>query len=263
MFERTRFFWKRRIRINLEASALVLDVGCGDMPHWRADIFVDAYVDESGSSQRPLGGGVPLIGPLFEADLENLPFRDKIFDYVICSHVLEHVIDPIACIKEIIRIGKQGYIELPFAGFQKITDFPAHLWLCDKKPDGSLVFIAKKTKQFDPQITQFVEYGKIKNLFAHAVSREPDSAIIQVWWENSIAAKTDGLPNSELLNNIEKPINSWQRKISRLIYQLLVIVCRLVYWKKFHTKLIYYNDIVKDEFALKKNCRLQKRFYKA
>ena len=44
---------------------------------------------------------------------KKLPFNDKEFDYVICAHVIEHVNDPIFFKKEIERIGKSGYIELP------------------------------------------------------------------------------------------------------------------------------------------------------
>ena len=44
---------------------------------------------------------------------EKLPFKDKEFDYVILSHVLEHVPEPFNLKKEIERIGKAGYIELP------------------------------------------------------------------------------------------------------------------------------------------------------
>ena len=44
---------------------------------------------------------------------KKLPFRDNEFDFVITSHVIEHVNDFQFFIKEIERISKQGYIELP------------------------------------------------------------------------------------------------------------------------------------------------------
>ena len=43
---------------------------------------------------------------------KKLPFKDKEFDYVIASHVLEHVQDPSFFLYELSRIGKKGYIEL-------------------------------------------------------------------------------------------------------------------------------------------------------
>jgi ubiquinone/menaquinone biosynthesis C-methylase UbiE len=39
---------------------------------------------------------------------ENLPFVDESYDYVISSHVIEHIFDPIAAIKEWLRVIKHG-----------------------------------------------------------------------------------------------------------------------------------------------------------
>ena len=41
------------------------------------------------------------------------PYPDKFFDFVLCSHLLEDVRDPIAVCREINRVGKAGYIETP------------------------------------------------------------------------------------------------------------------------------------------------------
>src|SRR5947207_7389462 len=41
------------------------------------------------------------------------PFRDKEIDFVICSHTLEDVRDPLWVCSEMIRIARRGYIEVP------------------------------------------------------------------------------------------------------------------------------------------------------
>ena len=41
---------------------------------------------------------------LFQADAQNLPFKDQTFKQIICSEVLEHLIDPSDSLKEIARI---------------------------------------------------------------------------------------------------------------------------------------------------------------
>ena len=46
-------------------------------------------------------------------DIQQLPFPDQRFDYVICAHVLEHVKGPISACRELQRVGKAGFIETP------------------------------------------------------------------------------------------------------------------------------------------------------
>jgi len=46
----------------------------------------------------------------FAAKVENLPFKDGEFDTVICTHVIEHILDYKAAIKELRRITKKRLI---------------------------------------------------------------------------------------------------------------------------------------------------------
>jgi len=46
-------------------------------------------------------------------DGQFLPFRYKIFNFLNCSHVLEHVINPRQMLQELKKIGKIIYIETP------------------------------------------------------------------------------------------------------------------------------------------------------
>ena len=43
-----------------------------------------------------------------KADICNLPFENKYFDWVLCNHVLEHIKDDKSAIKEIFRVLKPG-----------------------------------------------------------------------------------------------------------------------------------------------------------
>jgi SAM-dependent methyltransferase len=52
-----------------------------------------------------------------KADIHALPFGDENFDLVLCNHVLEHVRDDIAAMKEIRRVLKPGgwaILQVPF-----------------------------------------------------------------------------------------------------------------------------------------------------
>lgn len=58
-----------------------------------------------------------------KVDLMNLPFADESYDFFICSHVLEHVIDDRKAIAELYRITKRGGKGILMAPI--ITDLPA------------------------------------------------------------------------------------------------------------------------------------------
>lgn len=88
----------------------VLDVGSGHNPFPLATHLVDLYEGETTHrAARIKTNGLPLT----VCNIEKMPFGDREFDYVYCSHVLEHVDDPGAACRELMRVGKRGYIETP------------------------------------------------------------------------------------------------------------------------------------------------------
>ena len=101
---------------------LVLDIGGWARPFNRANFVIDA---ESYDSRGYYGPGMPSQGGPEEhfrreswyqrdlCDRTPFPFADKSIDFVICSHVLEDIRDPLWVCAEMIRVGKRGYIEVP------------------------------------------------------------------------------------------------------------------------------------------------------
>jgi SAM-dependent methyltransferase len=91
---------------NIEGRS-VLDVGCG-----RGGLM--ALLSASDPSLRCLGvdfdskNAVP--GSIVQASLSSLPFPDKSFDTVLCTHVLEHVADHGAALREVLRLAKKRAI---------------------------------------------------------------------------------------------------------------------------------------------------------
>jgi len=122
---RSKIRFRKFIRLlSIPRSQLVLDVGSGDGPFARANILCDKYISDTVNRIGP----ILIDRPFVAGDIMALPFRDKAFDYVYCSHVLEHVDEPERALKELMRIGRRGFIETPSEFLEKLKCSPGHRW---------------------------------------------------------------------------------------------------------------------------------------
>ncbi len=98
-------------RLTIDPAWRVLDVGSGHHPFARADVLLELLIDDD--SQRS-GAALDSRDPrLVVGDALHMPFADNEFDYVIASHLAEHVDDPIRLLGELSRVAPRGYIETP------------------------------------------------------------------------------------------------------------------------------------------------------
>ena len=166
----------------------VLDIGCGYKPHDSATVICDVqdfsklYKDKK----------------FVRLNEKSLPFKDQEFDFVIASHVLEHVEDPKFFIKELERVSVKGYIELPTIlednlVFENKKD---HLWHMEFDDNKNELQISKKIQYLEPVIT-VSSIKKFSKYFRQ-------SLILELYWENSINFKV-----------VEKNLKNFE-KISRL-----------------------------------------------
>ena len=66
--------------------------------------------------------------PIYYYDEKEFPFMDGQFDYVICSHVIENVAEPLNFLDEVFRAGRgRGYLEYPLITYEYLYDFDVHL----------------------------------------------------------------------------------------------------------------------------------------
>lgn len=227
-------FFKRKVFIrNIKKDDLVLDVGSGDKPFWRADVMVDKYLEDD--QQRSTGAMVYDKRKLFiEADVENLPFKNNAFDFVFCAHLLEHVLHPDRAIKELTRVARRGYIEVPSAIGDIFSSFPVHLWYCDYR-DNVLIFQQKSNAlSFHQEI--------VKN-FGSKINRSPilnyllvryTSYYIRVFWKKSVDYKIIRVSNpykyqytphdNYTKTTTENPVFN--------LYRLFYLVATALYYKK-------------------------------
>ena len=166
----------------------ILDIGCG----YNANKFANVICDvQDLSKYYPNKIFVRLVE-------KKLPFKDNEFDFVVASHVMEHVDDVEFFIGELERISKQGYIELPTMlednlVFENKKD---HLWHMEFDDNENELLISKKIQFLEPMIT----VSSIKKLSKYF----RQSLILELYWENSIEFR-----------KIEKNLGNYE-KISRL-----------------------------------------------
>lgn len=129
----------------------VLDIGGWARPFNRANYVLDA---EPYETRGYYGALLPAQGGEKEhftketwiqrdiCEHTPYPFRDKELDYVICSHTLEDLRDPLFVCAEMIRIAKRGYLEIPSRVAESCrgiepgqVGWSHHRWLIDIEGD--------------------------------------------------------------------------------------------------------------------------------
>ena len=255
-----RSFHRRRISIPVDHHALVLDVGSGDKPHWRADVLLDRYVDDDHGGQRSGASAARVDRPMFAANAENMPFADQTFDYVICSHVLEHVEHPDAVIAEMVRVAKAGYIEVPEAASAKIVDFPSHLWWVTLD-NGVLVFTAKSTAYFDEDIDRYLTESGMRRPLANLLDKHLDHRVIELPWRGTVACRVIGAPSTALVEaatRSETAHRGTETMVGRSLTAMLTVPLR----RRTHRGPIAHDTIVRPDLRTGRGEVLSARVYR-
>jgi len=142
----------------------VLEVGPGGAPHFRSNAFLELKFDSDLEklSQRGNVTQNPRFGnrPVHYYDGGKFPFWDGEFDYVICSHVIEHVSDPASFLDEVFRVGKgRGYLEYPLITYEYLYDFDVHLHFV------KFDFAQRILRYIPKRDTVFHEFSAVSTLF--------------------------------------------------------------------------------------------------
>ena len=161
-------------------DGLVLDVGAGSCPSPRSDVLLDRHV----SGEHRHGAGLVVDRPLVYADALRMPFRDKAFEFVVASHVMEHIPKPEVFLQELMRVGKAGYIETPNAIFERMSPYTTHC-LEIMSIENKLVIHKKSDPVQDPffrDLQIIVKNKKWKKLFVYDV----EMFHVRYFWRDTI-----------------------------------------------------------------------------
>jgi len=114
------------------------------------------------------------------------PYGAKQFDFVWCTQTLEDLRDPIGVCREMIRVGKSGYINCPskfvelmrplnqYLGADLYNGFWHHRWLISLE-GKKLIFDQKTAFGF---ILDFSEFAKL-------IKTHPELCVTELYWDDS------------------------------------------------------------------------------
>ena len=162
-------------KLKENSSWNILDIGCGYTANQYANTVADVQ-DLSNFYKNK---------KFIRITEKKLPFKDNEFDFVITSHVIEHVEDFEFFIHEIERISKQGYIELPTRlgdniVFENLKD---HIWWFKYDDELNSLIVSKKNQILEPFVTVSTA-KKLENIFR-------ESLVMEIYWNDKIDFKYD------------------------------------------------------------------------
>lgn len=175
-----------RISERLRDDDVVLDIGGWAKPFARADWVMDLMPYESRGLYGGDHRGEERFGPETWicrdiCDRDPYPFEDDEIDFVICSHTLEDIRDPIWVCREMSRIAKAGYIEVPSRLEEQShgirgdwTGWGHHRWLIDID-EGRIEFV------FKPGVVHEGDAYRFPNWFYSQLTEE--ERVQTLWWQ--------------------------------------------------------------------------------
>jgi hypothetical protein len=176
----------------------VLDVG-GALGPWAGD-YVTHYCDiqdvhsreSDAHNLKKVKGSVSIVGDLEDFKIQEQLLKEAPFDFVICSHCLEHLGKPHLILDFLPKIGKEGFICLPngvielMKGIyykemqqkeleQLTRGFIPHRWVFDT--DTHTLFLFPKFSVLD---SMSLKVDNISDLGGYADGE------LSFWWKDSI-----------------------------------------------------------------------------
>jgi hypothetical protein len=205
-----------RVMDLLAPSDKVLDIGGWAHPFNRANWIIDlgsfetrGYYNRTFAKNNPyppIGGDVEYFTKQtwIQRDIcshDAYPFRNKELDFVVCSHTLEDIRDPLWVCSEMIRISKAGYIEVPSRLWEscrghepKIAGLSHHRWLIEIEGDA-IQFLQK-----------FHSIHRRRHSLPARIlkSLDEDRAVTWLFWKDSFSYREGVLHGEEQTRELQR-----------------------------------------------------------
>lgn len=188
----------KKAYLKMKSEWNILDVGGGDQPIRLATHVID--IQPFNEEGRTGVMGRPTEKPRFTKETwtqmnmcdGKWPFPDKFFDFVWCTQTLEDVRDPIFVCKEMMRVGKAGYINTPRKASELVSGmneeayaqyyngFWHHKWLVDTQGD-KLIFESKNS------YAACIKWADQD--FVDILNKNPKLGYLELYWKDKIEAE--------------------------------------------------------------------------
>ena len=171
----------------------VLDLGCGRDGIKLANSYADIenYVSDYPGNR------------FVQTEASETPFKDKEFDFVFSLHIAEHVSDPYKFCKELTRISKSGFIEVPTPFFDNLV-----VGNSNPPPHGHVWWVTfddiKNEMVFKPRLS-IVDEMAIPADTTFLIPFFRDSMVLELYWEDTIELRQEESYFSYTAGNSDPP----------------------------------------------------------
>jgi SAM-dependent methyltransferase len=164
--------------ISLSPEWRVLDIGPGTLPLIGPQVW---YLDNDEAMLANLPADRVICDDL---NYLPLPLRDREFDFVYCSHVMEHVDDPVAFAAELCRIAPRGVVVTPHAFKDAIFNFEdrTHCWWFFPPVAPGAPMRAMRT---DPKLLRIMDFDAqvaLMHVYRTEPQMSPDHEVLNRWF---------------------------------------------------------------------------------
>ena len=229
-------FFPERVK-NIKRGDRVLEIGPGSSPHPRSNVLLEKKFasPKEAEAQRGYVPNAKLNTEVIYYEGGKFPFQDKEFDYVICSHVLEHIPshELQLFISELQRVANKGYIEFPNIFYELINYQNVHLWLMNHR-DNKVIFLDKKQFKTNTIHRMYREmfYGSDK-FMTKAFDRYKEFFFCSFEWEGTFQYETvdtfDELVNNYDFSKCQLYFSGYKNKMRIPSYFLNVFINKFKY----------------------------------